>query len=268
YEPGETTDDDSLASAWAGLGEAFVNDAFSVCHRAHASVVGVPRHLGGSPGPLLAAEVKALTPLRRDPPRPYHIFLGGAKSATKLPLMESLLERACRLAVGGGLANTFFAARGYEIGRSLCERGLVEQARGLLAAHGSRLSLPRVVVVRGADGSFRETPADAVGPTDAIMDVPVAEVGRMVDEAAGAATVFWNGAFGAFETPGAERGTFALARLLADHRGHVVVGGGETLAATALAGVAGGFAHASTGGGATLAFLAGQSLPGLAAVGL
>lgn len=268
FEDGEAGDEDALAASWAALGEVFVNDAFSVCHRAHASVVGVARHLPAFPGPLLAAEVAALRPLREGPPRPFAAFLGGAKLATKLPLVESLLRRVDILALGGGLANTFLAAKGYEVGRSLHEPALEAQAKSLMARHATRISLPASVVVRRGEGELREVAANSVTPEDSILDLSVAEVGRMVDEAATAATVFWNGAVGAFEIAGADRGTFALARLLADHSGQVVVGGGETLAATALAGVAGGYAHSSLGGGATLAYLAGEALPGLEVVGL
>lgn len=265
WESGETEGDEDLAAAWSALADHFVNDAFSVCHRAHASVVGPARRLPSRAGPLLRREVSVLAGLRSGPERPFWVFLGGAKLATKIPLMESLAERADGFVVGGGVANTFLAAAGHEVGESLYDAGRVEWAAAF--AERARVVAPERVVVSGPEG-WRECAASEISPGESALDVPAGEVGRMADEAAGARSVFWNGAFGAFETAEASEGTMTLARLLGDHEGRVVIGGGETLLAARRAGTESAYAFSSLGGGATLAYIAGETLPGLEGLGL
>lgn len=288
FLPGETSDDDDLARRLATLGDLFVNDAFGSLHRAHASIVGLARHLRPAvAGLLVEAELEALDSLRETPARPFVVALGGAKVSDKVALLKRFAETADRLLVGGAMANTFLRARGLGTGRSLVEENALEAAREVMETAGDRLRLPTDLVVAPAsseDGSGREGAAGAEGdpgrgartvPPDGIPAAAAAlDVGPETREAwaaelEGAATFFWNGPMGRFEREPFDEGTVALARAAAEatRRGaFTVIGGGDSAAAIRKAGVAHQVSHVSTGGGAALEYLATGTLPGLEAL--
>lgn len=270
FHRGETANDPAFADALARLGQFYVNDAFGTAHRAHASTVGLPARLPAAAGLLMERELTALDDLRRGPRRPYWAIIGGAKVADKLTLLQRLLGQVDGLAIGGGMANTFLAATGHGVGASRIEADQLEAARALVAAGGGRLLLPEDVVVGSAfaaDAGRRVVPVDSVGPDEFVMDVGPRTLERLGRALAEAATVFWNGPLGVFEWPAFAEGTFGAARLLAQLPARVVVGGGDSGAAVAQAGLAPQFAHVSTGGGAALAYVQGLELPGVAALG-
>jgi phosphoglycerate kinase len=271
---GETTNDPDLSARLARLGDLFVNDAFGSMHRAHASVTGVADHLRPAvAGFLVQRELEALGKLRHVRRRPFVVVLGGAKIGDKIGLLETFLERADTVVIGGAMANTFLAARGLETGRSLVEAEGIPAARNFLRSGGDRLLLPSDLIVAdpaapSADEA-RVVPADAV-PTDlAALDIgPAARVafGGVIRRAE---TLFWNGPMGLFERPGFEEGTVALAGAAADCTaagGFVVVGGGDSASAMHQAGLADAVSHVSTGGGAALEYLVDGTLPGVEAL--
>ena len=269
FHPGETANDPAFADALARLGQFYVNDAFGTAHRAHASTVGLPARLPAAAGLLVDRELAALGDLRRGPRRPYWAIIGGAKVADKLTLLQRLLSQVDGLAIGGGMANTFLAATGHPVGASRVEVDQLEAAQELVASAGDRLLLPPEVVVGSAfaaDAAARVVPVDGVEPGDFVMDVGPRTVERLGEALADAATVFWNGPLGVFEWPAFAEGTLATARLLAQLPARVVVGGGDSAAAVARAGLAAQFAHVSTGGGAALAYVQGLELPGVVAL--
>jgi phosphoglycerate kinase len=277
FHPGEEANDPAFAGALAELAEAYVDDAFGAAHRAHASVVGVPERLGPNgrkaAGRLMVREVEALERLLGSPARPFVAVIGGAKIEGKIDTLENLLPRLDRLVVGGGMANTFLAAQGRELGRSLVERDRVELAGDLLrraAARGVEVVLPVDLVVTDdleLASAVRTVAADAV-PAEA-MAVDVGERSRelFARAVADAGTVFWNGPMGVFEKPPFAAGTRAVAQAVAASPGFTVIGGGETVAAANVAGVADRIGHVSTGGGASLELLGGKTLPGVAVLG-
>lgn len=273
FLPGETSDDDTLAERLAELGDFFVNDAFGSMHRAHASTVGVTRHLRPAvAGFLVEAELLALGRLLESPERPFVVALGGAKIADKVELLERFAERADRLLVGGAMANTFLAARGDATGRSLVETDALEAARQIAERAGERLLLPTDVVV--APGPDEGASAEVVGPGEIGEDRAALDIGprtreRFGAEVAGARTFFWNGPMGLFEREPFQEGTVALARAAGeatDGGAFTVVGGGDSAAAVRRAGMADRVSHVSTGGGAALEYLASGSLPGVEAL--
>lgn len=271
FLPGEEADDDDLAERLSELGDFFVNDAFGSLHRAHASTVGVARHLRPAvAGLLVESELEALGVLRGRPEHPFLVVLGGAKIGDKIPLVERFVERADRILIGGAMANTFLRARGHELGRSLVEDDVVDVAERLLDASGERIELPADLVVTPdpeADPPETRTVAPAdVPPGWMAVDVGP-ETGKAWASAVGeAATVFWNGPLGLFERDAFAEGTFALARATAEATemgAFTVIGGGDSAAAVRRAGVAERVSHVSTGGGAALEYLAEGRLPGL-----
>ena len=269
FHRGETGNDPAFADALARMGQFYVNDAFGTAHRAHASTVGLPARLPAAVGLLVERELHALDDLRRGPPRPYWAIIGGAKVADKITLLQRLLGQVDGLALGGGMANTFLAATGHSVGASRIEADQLEGAQALVAAAGTRLVLPEDVVVASAfaaDAARRVVPVDAVAPDEWVMDVGPRTLERWARALAAAATVFWNGPLGVFEWPPFAEGTLGTARLLAQLSARVVVGGGDSGAAVAQAGLARQFAHVSTGGGAALAYVQGREMPGLAAL--
>lgn len=269
FDPREKRDDDAFARALADLAEGFVNDAFGAVHRAHASVVGVTRHLPSAAGLLVQREVEALGRVVEAPERPYVVILGGAKVADKLPLVEHLLEQADRIFVGGAIANTFLRAAGHETGDSLVEAAVLDAAARVLTRAGDALLLPadlRIARGSGADAEIREIPAGDVPAGFRIVDIGPAALDALEALLDGARTVFWNGPLGQFEIEAFAAGTRSTATMVAGSGAYSIVGGGETLAAVRSAGVATRISHLSTGGGAALAFLRGDSLPGLAAL--
>jgi phosphoglycerate kinase len=277
FEPGETSGSPELSAEWAALAAHFVNDAFGSAHRAHASTTGVAeaiRNKGGMAvaGRLMAKELDFLGKALGDPRRPFLAILGGAKISGKIDVIEALLPRVERLLVGGAMANTFFLALGLPVGRSLVEHDRLDVARDLLARAGDRLMLPVDCVVVGrieAGATPRVVARDDVGPEDIIADIGPATRAAFAAAVKDARTVIWNGPMGVFEVPELREGTVAVARAVAeatDRGALTVVGGGDSAAAAEAAGVTGRLSHVSTGGGASLEFLAGVELPGVAAL--
>ena len=271
FHEGETANDPGFADRLAALGEVFVGDAFGTVHRAHASVVGVPERLGRrAAGRLVEREVAALSRLLADPERPFVAILGGAKIEGKLDTIENLLPRIDRLLLGGGMANTFLVARGHDLADSLVDEERVDLAADLLArsaALGVEVLLPTdLVVARDLESREepRTVPVSEVPPGTRALDVGPATRAAFIAAFANARTLFWNGPLGVFEKPPFDRGTEVIARALTRLDAYTVLGGGETVAAAARAGVLDAVDHVSTGGGAALELLAGKTLPGLA----
>jgi phosphoglycerate kinase len=273
FDPGEKANDPEFARRLAALGDVFVQDAFGSCHRAHASTVGVTEHLDPcAAGMLVERELAAFRRLLDEPRRPFVAVLGGAKIAGKLETVRGLLERCDRVCLGGGMANTFLLARGEEVGDSLVEPELVDEARGLLSERAQALELPTDVVV--AQTLERGATTRTVATRDVEAGWKILDVGPRTVEAFGlriraAGSVFWNGPLGAFETPPFDDGTRAFAELLAaatDAGAYTVVGGGDSIAALEAAGRFADVSHASTGGGAALELVSGATLPGIAAL--
>jgi phosphoglycerate kinase len=271
FHAGEEKNDPGFAGQLASLAEIFVDDAFGSAHRAHASVVGVPERLGAkAAGRLLAREVESLSRLLGEPERPFAALLGGAKIEGKIDTLENLLPRLDVLLLGGGMANTFLAAQGHGLGASLFEPDRVEMARDILErakARGIEVLLPTdLVVTDDLDNAtnVQTVPAGEIPENGKAVDVGP-ETRRAFAAAVGRArTLFWNGPLGVFEKPPFDAGTRAVAQALADCPGFSVIGGGETVAAAKQAGVTDRIGHVSTGGGASLEFLAGKTLPGVA----
>ncbi|MCC7022188.1 MAG: phosphoglycerate kinase [Thermomicrobiales bacterium] len=271
FEPGEEKNDAALAAGLARLGDLYVNDAFGSAHRAHASTVGIAERLPTYAGLLLQREEEILSRLLQDPERPFVAILGGAKVSDKLAVIGQLLERVDALLLGGGMANTILLAQGREIGRSLAEPELVDDARRLIATargRGVALLLPTDVVVAPSIDSDDATvvSVDHVPAEAAIFDIGPETVRRYCEQVGGARTIFWNGPMGVFERPRFATGTIEVARCVADADAFSVVGGGDSVAAVKAAGVADRIDHISTGGGASLEFLEGRTLPGIAAI--
>lgn len=266
FEPGETSNDESYARGLAALGDCFVSDAFGTLHRAHASNAGVAAHLPSAAGLLVEKEVAALERATADPQRPYAVIMGGGKVGDKLPLIERMLGRADRVLVGGALANTLLQAQGIDVAASRTDPDALDASRQLLTTYGDRILLPTDLVIAQAPeagGETRVIPVEAVPAGWRILDVGPDTVHRFEAALADAKTIMWNGPVGMAEVDAFAGGTRRLAKILAVHPGFVIVGGGDTVAALAHAGDISGINHVSTGGGASLAFLAGEPLPGL-----
>ena len=269
FHPEEEANDPDFAQKLARLGDIYVNDAFGAAHRAHASTAGVAQRLPAVAGLLMEKELNFLGRVLESPEHPYVAILGGAKISDKIGVIRSLLERADTLLVGGGMANTFLKAQGLEVGESLVEEDSVPTAKELLARAKGRLLLPSDVVVANAfaaDAQYKVVPATQVPPGWRILDIGPQTVARFGQAIRTARTIFWNGPMGVFEFPPFAEGTFAVARLVAESSGLTVVGGGDSVAAVNQAGVADRIGHISTGGGASLEFLEGRDLPGVAAL--
>ena len=272
FDPGETRNTAAFAEALASYGDEYANDAFGTAHRAHASVEACARRFPrAAAGPLMEAELNALGLALSNPPRPFVAVLGGAKVSDKLPVIRSLLDHADLLLIGGAMAYTFFAAQGAPTGGSLVEPGRIADARELLRAHPGRLLLPTDQLVAKAPdaGPLEVLPSAAI--TDGRMGLDIGPCSRAAFAAAirEARTVVWNGPMGVFENPHFAEGTGAVARAVAeatDRGATTIVGGGDSLAAVRRAGVGSRITHLSTGGGASLAFLAGTPLPGVEAL--
>ncbi len=269
FYPEEERNDPEFAAKLASLADLFVNDAFGAAHRAHASTTGIAAHLPAVAGFLMEKELETLGRLLADPKRPFVAVIGGAKISDKIGVLERLLERADLLLIGGGMANTFLAAQGYDLQASLVETDKLDVARTLLAKAGSgeRVMLP-VDLVAAPD---RERPDERVTvPVDCIpagwaaLDIGAETLKLFEDKLRPARTVFWNGPVGLFEVPGFDAGTLGLAKAIAALDGTTIIGGGDTIAALKRAGVADRVSHVSTGGGASLKLLEGKELPGVA----
>jgi len=265
----EEANDLGFARQLAGLADVYVNDAFGTAHRAHASTEGVARFLPAVAGFLMEKELEFLGRATENPVHPYVAILGGAKISDKISVIENLLAKCDRLLIGGGMANTFFKGMGFEVGDSLVEEEAVATARSLLEGAGGRLILPVDVVIADAFDNAAHT--RVVAPNDVpagwrILDVGPKTIATFESALSGAKTVVWNGPLGVFEMPNFARGTFAVAQLLAQLDAVTVIGGGDSAAAVQQAGLAGKMSHVSTGGGASLEFLEGMVLPGVAAL--
>ncbi len=270
---GEETNDERLARELAKLGDIYVNDAFGAAHRAHASTEGVAHLVRPAvAGLLMERELAYLGAALANPARPFVAILGGAKISGKLDVIAQLLPKVDRLLIGGAMANTFFRAMGLETGRSLVEPERIDLATELLASAGDRLELPIDAVVAPALTAQAEVTVvarDAIPADEAMYDVGPDTVRAFGDAIRSARTVLWNGPMGVFETPPFDAGTLGVAHALADAtRGGAttIVGGGDSAAAIAQAGLESAVTHVSTGGGASLEFLEGKTLPGVAAL--
>ena len=276
FHPGEERNDPQLAQELAELADVYCNDAFSAAHRAHASTEGVAHLLPACAGRLMEAELKALEAALGTPARPVVAVVGGAKVSTKLDLLSNLIERVDTLVIGGGMANTFLAAGGHDVGRSLCEHDLAETAREIMAkarATGCDIVLPTDVVVARAfeEGAEHGTVAAGAVPADAmILDAGEQTVARVVEAIEGARTLIWNGPLGAFEIAPFDRATVAAASAAArrTETGGLtsVAGGGDTVSALNRADAVERFTYVSTAGGAFLEWMEGKTLPGVAAL--
>lgn len=265
----ETENEPGFAGRLAALAELYVNDAFGSAHRAHASTEGVARHLPAVAGFLMEQELTYLGKALAAPEHPFVAILGGAKISDKIGVVESLLERADRLLIGGGMANTFLAAAGRAMGESLVESESLETAAALLQRAGDRLLLPVDLVVGDrfeADAERRVVAVDAVPDGWRAMDIGPRSTEAFTQALQGARLVVWNGPMGVFEFPAFAAGTQAVARAAAESGATTIVGGGDSVAAIQQAGLSERISHISTGGGASLEFLEGKTLPGVAAL--
>jgi len=266
FHPGETKNDPAFAKALAALGELFVNDAFGTAHRAHASTVGIAQYLPAVAGLLMEREITTLGRIMTDPPHPLVAIIGGSKISTKIGVLRSLLRRVDRLCIGGAMACTFLKAKGLEMGRSLVEDDQLEVARSLLAS-GATLVLPldAVVAPQARPGVPAKTvQVDAVPADMTVLDVGPMTVERFLQTCDGAAAIVWNGPLGVYEVPPFDHGTDALAQGLAGSDAQTIIGGGDLVAALQKQHLAERMSFVSTGGGATLEFLEGKVLPGIA----
>lgn len=270
FDPGETADDRRLARSLAEYADLFVNDAFGAAHRAHASTHGVAELLPSAAGLLLARELEVLERLRSAPEKPLVVVVGGAKVSDKIGVIERLLEVADEILIGGAMAYTFFRARGGRVGRSLVEEDKLETARELLSLAGERGVRLLLPVDSVCAEEIAEGVATSLHPSDAIpdgllgLDAGPRAIDEYRDALQGARTVFWNGPLGVFEVPPFDAGTRAIAQAVASLDAFTVVGGGDSVAALNATGLQGSVDHVSTGGGASLEFLEGRELPGVA----
>lgn len=267
FHPEEQTNDPEFSGRLAALADVFVNDAFGAVHRAHASVVGVAQDLPAVAGFLLEKELVALGGVLENPAQPFVAILGGAKISGKIEVIDNLLPKVDKLLIGGGMANTFFKAQGHPVGDSLVEDDALDIARRTLARGGEKLMLPVDVVVADAFDAkavSEVVSVDRVPDGWRIMDIGPKTLDAFAGVLRSARTVVWNGPMGVFEFEKFAEGTFSLARLLAETEATSVIGGGDSAAAIERSGLVDKMSHISTGGGASLEFLAGKTLPGVA----
>ena len=267
FYPGETKNDPEFSEQLASLADLYVDDAFGAAHRAHATTVGVAEHLPAAAGLLMEDELNNLDEVLRDPERPFVAILGGAKVSDKVGVIESLLTVADTLLIGGAMCFTFFKARGYEVGNSLVEEDYLEEAKRLMDEAEGRIVLPVDVVVADEMEEDTETETvlvDRIPPGKMGLDIgpeSVEEFRRYITEAK---TIFWNGPMGVFEIEALAKGTEGVARAVAGSEAKSVVGGGDSVAAVSKLGLENEMSHISTGGGASLEYVEGKELPGVA----
>lgn len=270
FESGEEKNDDVLARELAAFGDLYVNDAFGAAHRAHASTEGIAQFLPAYAGNLMMAEVAALSALTEEPVRPFVAILGGAKVSDKISVIENLLSRVDAVLLGGGMANTFLLAEGKAVGDSLVEADFVETANEIIDSareHEVSLVLPvDVIAAPGIDGQRATVDADGIPDGWAAFDIGPRTEKAFAAVIADAKTIFWNGPMGVFENPAFAHGTFAIAKAVADSGAFTVIGGGDSVSAIEQSGLASKISHISTGGGASLEFIEGRELPGIAAL--
>jgi len=269
FHAGEEKNDTGLAKQMAALGQVYVDDAFGSAHRAHASTEGVAHFLPAVSGLLMEQELEYLGRATSNPEHPYIAILGGAKISDKIAVVENLLTKCDKLIIGGGMANTFLAAKGYAMQDSLVEAGSVETAKSIMAKAGAKLLLPVDAVIADkfdAAADSQVVDVDKVPAGWRIMDIGPRSIDAFKAALQGAKLIVWNGPMGVFEMPKFAEGTFAIARLMAASGATTVIGGGDSASAVKKAGVAKQMTHISTGGGASLEFLEGKELPGVAAL--
>lgn len=265
----EEKNDMELAKKMAALGDIYVNDAFGSAHRAHSSTEGVAHFLPAVSGFLMEQELEYLGKATANPPHPYIAILGGAKISDKILVVENLLSKCDKLIIGGGMANTFLAAKGNQMQDSLVESSSIDTAKSILAKSSDRIVLPEDAVIADKfepEASSKVVAVDQIPAGWRMMDVGPATLNRYKETLSGAKLIVWNGPVGVFEMPKFAEGTFALARMLAESGAITVIGGGDSASAVKKAGVAKQMTHVSTGGGASLEFLEGKVLPGVAAL--
>ena len=277
YYDQETDNDPDFAARLARLGELYINDAFGTAHRAHASTVGVTRHLSQcAAGFLMMKELEYLGKIMESPEKPFVAILGGAKISGKIDVITNLLTKVDRVIVGGGMSYTFFKARGMEIGDSLLEEDKVDVAKKILTQGGDKIILPVDCLVSDRfdfkarqTGQMKTVAVDAIPPGWAGLDIGAKTIALFDSLVKEARTVVWNGPMGVFEIEDTARGTYAVAKMLSEltaRGGTTVIGGGDSAAAVEKAGVTEKVSHVSTGGGASLEFMEGKILPGVAAL--
>lgn len=269
FYSGEEKNDLDLAKQFAGLADLYVMDAFGSAHRAHSSTEGVARFLPAVAGFLMEKEIQYLGQAITDPERPFVAILGGAKISDKIGVIRNLLSKADSILIGGAMANTFFKAQGYPMGASLVEDDVLDLAKELLQEGGTKIRLPKDMVVASSTDENAEVKVLPVGPVEdgwRVLDIgpeTVESFGKVVKNAK---TVVWNGPMGLFEDKRFAKGTFGVAQALADSSASTIVGGGDSAAAIQQSGLADKITHISTGGGASLEMLEGIDLPGVAAL--
>ncbi len=269
FHPEEKKNDPDFARQLAEGCDLFVNDAFGSAHRAHASTVGVADYLPAVAGFLMEKELRYLGQALAAPERPFVAILGGAKISDKIGVIRNLLSKADRILIGGGMANTFFAAQGFHMADSLVEADAVDTAKALLAEAGGKLQLPVDLVIAdafAADAQRRTVPVGNVPDGWRALDIGPDTVKAFAETVAAARTVVWNGPMGVFELPPFAAGTFGVAKAVAESEAVSIVGGGDSVAAVKQSGLADRITHLSTGGGASLEMLEGKILPGVAAL--
>ena len=270
YEKGESKNDPELGAYWASLGDLYVSDAFGSVHRAHASTVGIPTHLPSAVGFLIEKELKYLGTALDDPKHPFVAVLGGAKVSDKIGVIENLLKISDKVIVGGGMAYTFYKAKGWNVGTSLLEEDKVEVAKSFLDKAGDKLVLPvDTVVANDFDNPTDVKVVDADSIPDGYMglDIGPKTIEYFKSQLAGAKTVFWNGPMGVFEKPDFAKGTIGVCEAIANLDDCMsIIGGGDSASAAKNLGYADKFTHISTGGGASLEYMEGKALPGIAII--
>ena len=270
YEKGESKNDPELGAYWASLGDLFVCDAFGSVHRAHASTVGIPTHLPGAVGFLVEKELNVLGGALNDPQRPFVAILGGAKVSDKIGVIENLLKIADKVIIGGGMSYTFSKAMGGEIGTSLLEADKIDLAKDFLAKGEGKLILPIDTVIANDFSNPTEIKTVKAGeiPEGFMgLDIGPETIALFKKELEGAKTVFWNGPMGVFEDPRFAVGTVEVCKILAELEGATtIIGGGDSASAAKNLGFAEKFSHISTGGGASLEYMEGKELPGVAII--
>ena len=272
FHPEEEANDPDFARQLASLGEIYVNDAFGTAHRAHASTEGVAHHLPAVAGFLMQKELEALGKIVENPDHPFAAIIGGAKVSTKIKVLQNLLDKVDILIIGGGMANTFLKAKGYDVGKSLLEPDMIDVAWDLMRRaqdRGVRLGLPVDVVAAErfeADAPTVVVDVDKIPEGWAIVDIGPRTIEEFRSLLQPAKTIFWNGPMGVFEMPRFAAGTRAIAEILANSGATTVVGGGDSVAAVEQMGYSDRMSHISTGGGASLELIEGRTLPGVAAL--
>ncbi len=272
FNPGEKANEAAFAKQLAALADFYVNDAFGTAHRAHASTVGVADFLPAAAGMLVEKELRLMGEALRNPKRPFTAILGGAKVSDKIGVIDNLLEKVDALIIGGGMANTFLEAQGYDLKASLVEKeklALAKEALALAEEKGVKLLLPQDLLVASevqADSEYRTVSLDLVPDNWKAVDIGEKTAKMFVDQIVASKTIIWNGPMGVFELAPFAKGTEALAQAMVEVNGVTIVGGGDSVAAVEKMGVADKLTHISTGGGASLQFLEGKPLPGIEAL--